>query len=678
MFPSGDGVGLRARASFASLTRIVGKATLGRCGTWSWGSRHRGAALKHLFAVCACTAVLYVHVRIAEAQVAPPTDDPLHEIVVTATRSSQPASQVLEAIVVIDRQALEESLATDVGDVLRFHAGLDIGRSGGPGQPLSLFIRGANSDQSIIMIDGVRINAGTIGGAPLQNLAPELFERIEIVEGPRSAIYGTDAIGGVVNLITRTGGPSGADAMLDYGRYATGEFAVDGNYTQGDTSLRAAFSGQRSTGFPTFVGDTLDSGYKNLSGTAAASTRIADADIGAFYWLSTGTTQYAEGNYNGDYTAFDSFTPLEERFSNSALAVHASGDLTGIWHARATLSRIIDDLRQDQVDIYTQPAVGDFDYTSRDTFDLQNDVKIAGTRVNQLVTFGTILTQEQTNSLSYGTAYAIETHTETYYVQDQLEDGPSRLLLAGGYYHHPAFGDHETWNAEYGYAVTGSTLLIASAGTAFRAPSATDRFGFGGSPNLLPESSRDFELGIKSRISESQQATFSAFQNAINDLIEFVPDPSNLIYGGENQNIDRARIRGLEATWELHADPWSVRAEASLQDPRNLSADAQDRELLRRTKRSFTVSSARRIGRAELGLEFLESGARQDVNGVTGAPEVRDGGYLLTSIWAKVALTPAWSVAARLDNALNRQYELANGYNTAGRAVSISTRYSFR
>jgi vitamin B12 transporter len=358
--------------------------------------------------------------------------------------------------------------------------------------------------------------------------------------------------------------------------------------------------------------------------------------------------------------------------------VHASGDLTDIWHARATVSRIIDDLRQAQVDIYTQPAVGDFDYTSRDTFDLQNDVKVAGTLVNQLVTFGTILTQEQTNSLSYGTAYAIETHTETYYVQDQLEDGPSRLLLAGGYYHHPAFGDHATWNAEYGYAVTGSTLLIASAGTAFRAPSATDRFGFGGSPDLLPESSRNFELGIKSRISESQQATFSAFQNTINDLIEFMPDPSNLIYRGENQNIDRARIRGLEATWELHADPWSVRAEASLQDPRNLSADAQDTELLRRTKRSFTVSSARRIGRAELGLEFLESGARQDVNGVTGAPQLRDGGYLLTSIWTKVALTPAWSVTARLDNALNRQYELANGYNTAGRAASIATRYSFR
>jgi vitamin B12 transporter len=102
--------------------------------------------------------------------------------------------------------------------------------SGGPGQPLSLFIRGANSDQSIVMIDGVRINSGTQALAPLMNLSPELFDRIEIVEGPRSTIYGTDAIGGVVNLITRTDGASGADVMLDYGRYGTGEFAVDGNY----------------------------------------------------------------------------------------------------------------------------------------------------------------------------------------------------------------------------------------------------------------------------------------------------------------------------------------------------------------------------------------------------------------------------------------------------------------
>jgi outer membrane cobalamin receptor len=166
-------------------------------------------------------------------------DTSLSEIIVTATRVPERADKSLEPVLVIDRQALEDSLAVDIGDVLRFHAGIDIDRTGGPGQPLSLFIRGANSDQSIVMIDGVRINSGTQALAPLMNISPELFDRIEIVKGPRSAIYGTDAIGGVVNLITRTDAPSGADVMLDYGRYGTGEFAVDGNYTAGATSVQA-------------------------------------------------------------------------------------------------------------------------------------------------------------------------------------------------------------------------------------------------------------------------------------------------------------------------------------------------------------------------------------------------------------------------------------------------------
>jgi len=601
-------------------------------------------------------------------------DASLNEIVVTATRVPEPADRALEPVLYIDRAALENSLAIDIGDVLRFHAGLDIARSGGPGQPLSLFIRGANSDQSIVMIDGVRINAGTQTLAPLMNISPELFDHIEIVKGPRSAIYGTDAIGGVVNLITRTDGASGAAAMLDYGRYATGEFAVDGSYTVGGTSLQGALTGQQSAGFPTYAADTLDSDYKNLSGTAAATTHIGEAELGARFYQATGTTQYANAVYNADFTAFESFTPLSEKFTNSLFAVHAGGDLTDIWHSRLTLSRVVDDLRQEQDDPYAPISEGDFDYTSRDTVELQNDVKIAGAGLNQLLTFGAIVYNEQTNSLSYGTGYSIDTHAQTYYLQDQLKFGQNRLLLATGVAHYPGFGDHQTWNAEYGYALTADTLLTMSAGTAFRAPSATDRFGFGGNPNLLPESSHNFEAGFKSRLDAHQELTFAAFQDTIDDLIVFVPDPANLLYGGENQNVDRARIRGLEASWDFRADPWSVHAEASVQDPRNLVNDTQ---LLRRTRHSFTLIGARSIGRCELGTDLLLSGPRADVDVVSGAA-VEDGGYLLAGIWGKFNVTPAWLVTARLDNALNRDYQLANGYNTAARSASISTRYSFR
>ena len=597
----------------------------------------------------------------------------LGEMVVTATRVPEPVDQALEPVTVIDRATLEDALAIDVGDVLRFHAGIDIGRTGGAGQPLSVFIRGANSDQSIVMIDGVRINSGTQALAPLMNISPELFDSIEIVKGPRSAIYGTDAIGGVINLITRTDATSGADVMLDYGRYGTGEFAVDGNYTGGRTSVQAALTGQQSAGFPPQAGDTIDSAYKNLSGTAAITTQLAGMELGARYYQATGATQYASAIYNADFTAFQSFAPLNEDFSNSLLALHAGGDLTDLWHMRLTLSRVVDDLHQQQADPYAQGNASDFDYTSRDTLDWQNDVKIATGWVNQTLTFGAIVYDEDTHSLSYGTGYAIGTHAQTYYLQDQLEMGSNRLLLATGLAHFPGFSDHQTWNAEYGYAVTTGTLLTLSAGTAFRAPSATDRFGFGGNPELLPESSRNFEVGIKSRIGAHQEVTLAAFQDTIDNLIVFVNDPTNLLYGGENENVDRARIRGIEASWELHADPWSVRAEGSLQDPRDLVDDSQ---LLRRTRHSFTLSGARTLGRGELGVDLLLAGPRADIDAVSGNP-MQDGGYLLAGIRGKLNLTPAWSVSARLDNALNRHYELANGYNTAGRSASIATRYRF-
>ncbi|MGO9036725.1 MAG: TonB-dependent receptor plug domain-containing protein [Steroidobacteraceae bacterium] len=610
--------------------------------------------------------------------VAAPADSdsgsPLDEITVTATRVAEPVGQALEPILVINREELADSLAIDVGDVLRYHAGLDIGQTGGAGQPLSLFIRGTNSDQSIVMIDGVRINAGTQALAPLMNLSPELFDRIDIVKGPRSAIYGTDAIGGVVNLITRTGGASGAEAMLDYGRYGTGQFAADGNYTAGGTSVQAALTGQQTSGFPTYAADALDSGYKNLSGTAALTTHLGDWELGARYYQATGDTDYANAVYNADYTAFESFSPLSEHFSNSLYAVHASGDVTDIWHTLLTLSRVVDDLRQQQDDPYALGSMGDFDYTSRDTIDWQNDVKIAGAGLNQTLTFGAIVYDEQTNSLIYGTGYSIDTHAQTYYVQDQLEAGKSRLLLATGIAHYPGFGDHTTWNAEYGYSVTSDTMLTMSAGTAFRAPSATDRFGYGGTPNLSPESSHNFEIGMKSRLASYQEITFAAFQDTIDDLIVFVPNPFNQIYGGANQNLDRARIRGMEASWALNVEPWSVLAEASLQDPVDLADNSQ---LLRRTKHSFTLNGARKIGRGELGMNLLLSGPRPDLDVVTTAP-VEDGGYLLAAIYGKLNVTPAWSFTARLDNALNREYQLANGYNTAGRAASIATRYSFR
>jgi vitamin B12 transporter len=600
-------------------------------------------------------------------------DDALKEVVITATRVAQPARQALESIVLIDHAALENSLASDVGDVLRFHAGIDLGRSGGPGQPLSLFIRGTKSDQSIVMIDGVRINPGTYGGAPLQNLAPELFERIEVVKGPRSAIYGTDAIGGVVNLITRHSGPDGVDAMLGYGRYGTGEFSLAGHYQAGSSMLQAALTGERSDGFPTFTADTVDRGYQNLSGTLSAQTRIAALDLGALYWRAAGRSDYSNQVYGNAFPyPVIGYSAADENFADSMYAVHAAGNLGEQWRTRLTLSRNVDDLRQNQVDVYDPNLAKDYDITARNTLDLQNDVTIGDARLGQVLTFGAILTQEHTDSLSFGTQYAVGTHAQTYYLQDQLKLGSSRLLLAAGDYRHPAFGNHATWNAEYGYSATDELLLTISGGTAFRAPSATDRFGYGANPDLQPEQSRNVEAGMKLRVASSQQLSLAVFQNTIDDLITTVYVPPT--YSPLNINIDRARIRGLEASWALQLADWSLRAEADWQNPRNL---ADDSLLLRRARQSFMLSGARRFGRGEVGMDLLQSGPRADSDVASGAP-VTDGGYTLVALRAKLVLSPAWSLTARLENALDHHYELASGYNTSQRALFVATRFGFR
>jgi vitamin B12 transporter len=621
----------------------------------------------------AAFSLLYVAAASAQsvltvpAPAAPVANDPLNEIVITATRVPEPVDTALEPIFIIDRAELADSLAIDVGELLRYQPGIDIARVGGPGQPESLFIRGANSDQSIIMIDGVRINAGTVGGAAIQNLDPQLFERIEIVEGPRSAIYGTDAIGGVINLITRTSGSSSFDAMAGYGTYGTGQFALDGNYAGSSSHFQLALAGQRSDGFEAITDDGFDSGYKNLTGVVSGSISVGTTgQLGGFYWRASGTSDYATADYNPNPPyQFTGYSPLNERFSESAGAGYLSGDISTAWYSKLLISRVIDDLHQNQDDPYTLTPTTDYDLTTRDTIDWQNDLKLSTGAVNETLSFGAILNREETDTLSFGTPYAVSTDTETYYLQDQFDTGANHLLLAGGEYHHPVFGDHTTWNAEYGYALSPLTMLTASAGTAFRAPDATDLFGFGGNPQLLPESSRNFEVGLKTRLSTTQLLTLAAFQDTIKDLIVSEYEPLSPD-GYFNENVGQARIRGLEASWEWTHDVWSARLNGTLQNPEDRTDDTW---LERRARQSASFTATRQFGSFKLGVDLLQSGPRADYGGSN------DGGYFLLGLRGAVQFAEHWSLGAHLENALDHHYALANGYNTAGRSVFLDLRY---
>jgi vitamin B12 transporter len=592
--------------------------------------------------LCLAVAVTATSVPAFAAETVPP----LGETMVTATRTETAVSDVLAPVILINRDDLARSLAPDISALLQFHAGIDIARNGGPGQTTSVFIRGTDSNHATVMVDGVRINPGTIGGAQIQNVSPDVVDRIEIVKGPRSTLYGTDAIGGVINIITRRYPASGFDASVGYGRYDTRQAAFSGGFKGDKGEIGITGVWLDTEGFPAQSPSSVDSGFENQSFSARGRTSLGSTELGARVWYSEGTTEY-----------LDFFlVPVSQDFTTASAAADVAFG-TEAWKSRLTLSRIEDDIEQNQ-----SP---DRARTRRNALDWQNDLRVGA---NQLLTAGVLLSRESTDSLVFGTGFDEDTDVNMGYVQDRIDLDRHHLLLALAYTDHETFGGETTWNAEYGLDFATRTRLIFSAGTAFRAPDSTDRFGFGGNPDLDPESSLNLEIGLHQQLGANQLITLSAFRNDIDDLIEFVvTDPTT--FEGQNQNIDRVRIEGLELAYQIRAADWSLRAEAIAQNPRDLTNNEQ---LLRRAKRSGTVSVARAFGLHELGLDVLMAGAREDFGGVRLEP------YTLINLYGRFAVTPAWSVQMRLENVLDEQYELASTYNTAGRSLFVAMRYEFR
>ena len=574
--------------------------------------------------------------------------DSRSEVVVTATRTSTATGELAIPVIVITRAEIERSLAGDVAGLLAGHSGIEIARTGGPGQPASIFLSGTDSDHTTVLLDGVRINPGTFGGAALQNIQPESIERIEIIKGARSSLYGTDAIGGVVNIITRAGAASGASLYGAVSRYGTRVLAADAG---GNLSDRLAAGGslvyQRSDGFPPIRNASDPGDYDNTSANAQLRYAASDAlSLRAQLWRTQGKSAYS-----------DFGVPAAENFLDASYAVGADWKGSADRSVHATLSRVTADV--------IQRSSPDFDRTRRDALDAQYGWRALN--IHEL-TVGAVTTNEHAQSLSFGLPFDVHTHSLLAYVQDQLHSGANDLLLALGYTHHETFGSRGTWNFEYGRILAPDWRLTLAAGTAFHAPDSTERFGFGGNARLQPERSRQGRAGLRWTPGEGQELQLSAFENRVDGLIQYVLiDPVNFVY--QAQNVESARIRGAEAEYRWHSGAWELRGSYSIQDPRDLTTG---QTLLRRARRNVLASALYETGRFSADTELQLAGPRVDFG------PVYLGGYALLNLGCRYELAPGWSAQLRLDNALDRRYELASGYNTAARTLTLAMRYRMR
>jgi vitamin B12 transporter len=580
--------------------------------------------------------------------------DRLDNVIVTATRYAVPLAEVLPASFIIDRAEIERSLAPDITDILRFRTGIEVGRYGGPGQTTSLFSRGTDSNHTLVLVDGVRMNPGTVGGAALQNISPNLVERIEVVKGPRSTLYGTDAIGGVVQIFTHANHAEGFDTSATYGSDSTLTTSATGGWRTGTAHVGFGVNYLETDGFPPRLSDDRAGAYDEIGFNLAGSIDVGNGSLGATFWRASGSADYIGFSSR----SFDN-AHMTQDFVNEASAVHYDWQL-GAWHSRVEMGRLIDDIVQGGVrDSQGSFESGDYSATNRTSFGWQNDFDISD---SHRLSAGISVADENARNETFG---KIDTDIANAYLQDHIKFGRHDLTGAVGYVDHETAGGHGTWNLDYGIRLGSSLRLVATAGTAFRAPDATDRFGFGGNVDLKPEESENYELALRYSLAPDQRLNLSAFHNDIDQLVTYVVTDF-VTFDGELRNVDRARIRGVELSYQIDRSAWQFRAEAIYQDPEDRSTGA---ELLRRAKENLTMSFVQRLGRFELGLDVLAAGDRKDFG------DIELDSYVLANLTARMTLGGGWTAVAQIENLLNEDYELVSGYRTQDRAAYFGLRY---
>ncbi|NNF52254.1 MAG: TonB-dependent receptor [Gammaproteobacteria bacterium] len=570
----------------------------------------------------------------------------LSTVISTAARVPQNLTKATAPVLVISRAEIERSQAGDLAELLRFYAGIELGRNGGPGQNAGLFLRGTESNHTLVLVDGVEINPGTLGGAAIQNIRPEVIERIEIVKGPRSALWGSEAIGGVLNIITRNAEDGLAwSASAGHGKYDTRSASVESRLRGSRGGIVFGLANVDTDGFPTRSDSETDRAHRNTTLSFKADTAFGGTTLAARYWEARGETEY-----------LDFFlAPVQQDFVNSVAAAEVGLSFRDNWLSELILSQTRDEIVQLDSDDYVS--------TDRIVANWQNTVSPGS---GHTLLAGVSVGEERTQSLSFGSFFADKTRTRDVYLSDFVEFAEHRLLVSARHSHHDGFGSAFTWNVEPTLQIDDRLSLSLGIGTAYRAPDGTDRFGFGGNPDLRPERARNTEIGLHFELGRARLAT-SVFQNKIDDLIEFVFDP--VTFEGGNINVGRARISGIEVSYELVAQDWRWRAGAIVQNPENLTDGTT---LARRSKRSLSTSFSRTLSWGELGLDVLASESRRD----SPFSDIVNAGYVLANVTARVDLSRRMALRMRLENLLNSRYETAAGFNSPGRGLMLSLSYT--
>jgi len=574
----------------------------------------------------------------------------LDPIVVTATLGPKTIGESLASVTVIDEEEIRSKAPADFADLLRGQPGINVVGNGSFGKSTSVFTRGVQNAGTVLLIDGVKLHSATGGGASWQYVPTDLIQRVEVVRGPRSSLYGADAMGGVVqafSLDPEQGQRGWVEAGA--GNFDTQKTSAGASGSIGNTRFSLSGLHKESDG-TAIIENGEDKGFRNTAGLGRVVHTLDNGGEASIMLLqSEGNTEYEGGNI--DYlirtVGFGLMTPLTDSWK------------MGIQFAES----------RDETESFTN--FGDSTYNTRlRQARWENTLSF---NVHELVVGAELQQDEISSSQNYSETSRTNT---AVFSQLRLNFGPidAQLSLRGD--DNEAYGTNETGGLALGYSFDQSHRVRASYGTAFRAPTFNDlywplSFNYQGNPDLEPEKSDSYELGF----SGNYQVWFW-------DLAVYQMDIDNLISSGQigtvdtRVNVDEARIRGAELGGGYEQDGWRAAVALTYMDPEDRNTKNQ---LARRAKQTARFDLDKTINNFVLGGSVIVEGDRYD----DAANTERLAGFGTLDIRAGWSFSSNWSTRLTLVNALDKEYSTAERFDgvkyiSAGRTAMLSVRYDIQ
>ncbi|MDP3424226.1 MAG: TonB-dependent receptor [Burkholderiaceae bacterium] len=591
----------------------------------------------------------------AWAQAAPS----LPNVVVTATRTAQPLTDVLADVSIIDREQLDKAGMHSLVDVLANLPGVQISNNGSYRSSTGVFLRGATSSQTILLVNGVRVGSATSGSYSLESLPLDRVERIEVLRGAAAALYGPDAVGGVIQVFTREPLEGlqrsamvgvGSDGQRKLGASLQGQSGAWG-YTLGASSETTKGLNVKLPGASDFNADTDGSDF--VSFDAGLKLQINRQHAVLAQLLSS------QGEYGFDGTPFPN--PLNVPASSTRAVAHPKLEQQGLkWSAQWTADwlSIVSLSRSKDVSVnrYWREsdgvATGESRHnTTRDQISWQNDIRLGKDTL-------TLLADHRTDAVDSTTNYSVkERKLDGLMASYSLKRGTWDGLATLRHDRNSQFGSFNTWGLSGGYRLSEQFRLVGSAGTTFQAPSFNQLYwpGFG-NPALKPQQGKAVEVGLRYQ-QGSTKASATVYRNEVEGFITPATNRQSAlaVLSGATFTVDQSwGATALSASYD-HADPRLK--------PTNARVTRVARNVLR-------TQLSHRYGAWNSFAELRISSNREDTGRVT-LP-----GFGLVNLGTSYELNKQWSVRARLNNLTDRRYSLADGFTTPGRNVFVSLHWN--